>query len=162
MCLLDEAVHELRQIGLTEEEAASIAIGLHVLAANLGCLTRTEPRLSDYSLKFLRSYVISAYSHAGLPVMSGFDTWFFEVLRSAREKVLQASDEEPSEVFLAAVRAEMLAEYLGNAARVLEAIDAAVEECMTATATDATLDVTTKDKVLDSVRRLARRRVIEG
>ncbi len=162
MCLLDEAVHELEQTGLTEEQAASIAIGLHVLAENLDCLTKAEPRLPDYFLKFLRSYVTSAYSHAELPVMSGFDTWFLEVLRSAREKVRQAPDEEPSEVFLAAVKAEMLAEYLGSAARVLEALDVAVEECRAALDTDVTLDVVTRDKVLDLVRQLARRRVIES
>lgn len=162
MFVSDAERQELDQLGLTEEQSASITIGLEVLAANMTDVSRQEPDLPGYFLKFLLGFVTSAYSRCELPVMSGFDNWFLGVLRSSRELMRQTTDGDPALVFIEAVKQEMLAEYLGSNARILNAIDAAVEASRTATANDATIDRDTRDKVLDLVRTLARQQVIAG
>lgn len=151
---------EIDQLGLTEEQSASVVIGLEVLATNMTDVSRQEPDLPDYYLKFLLGFVTSAYGRCELPVMSGFDNWFLGVLRSAREKMRLVTDGDPALAFLEAVKQEMLAEYLGSAARVLSAIDVAISMCRDSTADDSAIHSETRDKVLDMVRTFARQQAI--
>lgn len=157
MFLSEEEIEELRETGITEEQVFSIALVLDVIVEKTGFLGYPGSDLPDYSLKFFLSFVTAAFESVNAPVMSGFGNWFLGVLRSAREKMRQASDSDPKYVFLAAIKEEMLTEYLGSAAHILAAIDEAVNECRTATANDQTLDPKTRDKILEMVRQLARR-----